>query len=119
MTENKQTVSNYMEAYEQGGNERILSCLTDDVEWDVPGAFHVFGKEAFEKEIRSDCFVGDPKITINRLIEENDVVIAEGTVLTELEEGGPINIKYCDVFELIDGKISKLTSYLMTMADQS
>jgi uncharacterized protein len=108
-----------MDAFELGDNERILSCLTDDVEWEVPGAFHVFGKEAFEKEIRSDCFVGDPKITVNRLIEENDVVIAEGIVLTELKEGGPINIKYCDVFEMRDGQISKLTSYLMTIPDQS
>jgi uncharacterized protein len=108
-----------MDAFELGDNERILSCLTDDVEWEVPGAFHVFGKEAFEKEIRSDCFVGDPKIIVNRLIEENEFVIAEGTVLTELKEGGPITIKYCDVFEMRDGQISKLTSYLMTIPDQS
>ncbi|MGH8435156.1 MAG: hypothetical protein ACRERX_11890, partial [Pseudomonas sp.] len=43
---------------------QILSCLTDDVEWEMPGAFHLVGKDAFDNEIENDAFVGSPTITI-------------------------------------------------------
>ncbi|HYC93559.1 MAG TPA: nuclear transport factor 2 family protein [Thermoanaerobaculia bacterium] len=49
MTENKQTVDRYMDGFRKGDHAQILSCLTDDVEWLLPGAFHLHGKEAFDK----------------------------------------------------------------------
>jgi hypothetical protein len=39
------------------------------------------GKDAFDKEIENDAFTGSPIIKIMRMIKENDVLIAEGTVL--------------------------------------
>lgn len=80
MTENKKTVDRYMEAFRRTDHAQILSCLTDDVEWLIPGAFHARGKEAFDKEIENDAFTGHPAITVDRLTEENDVVVAEGSV---------------------------------------
>jgi hypothetical protein len=47
--------------------------FTDDVEWDIPGMFHAVGKEAFDREIENEAFVGSPTLTITRLTEENDV----------------------------------------------
>jgi ketosteroid isomerase-like protein len=113
MTENKRTVDEYMEAFEKGDHERVLSCLTDDVEWDIPGAFHVFGKEAFDGEIENEGFVGHPAIAVTRMTEENDVVIAEGTVRAQKKDGDFLNLRYCDVFDMQNGKIKRLTSYLM------
>ncbi len=104
-----------MEAYCQNDHTAILSCLTEDVEWFVPGAFRVNGKAAFDKEIEGECFVGPPQISVTRLTEENDVVIAEGTVLTETKAGEKINLVFCDVFEMQQGKIKKLISYLVTL----
>jgi ketosteroid isomerase-like protein len=47
------------------------------------------------------------------LTEENDVVVAEGTVRTgRLKNGTHMNLVFCDVFEMRDGRIRKLTSYL-------
>ncbi len=91
----------------------ILSCLTDDVEWVVPGAFHHVGKEAFESEIENPAFEGRPSIAVARIIEEGDTVVAQGTVLTRKRGGGEMRLAFCDVFELRHGKIRKLTSYLM------
>jgi ketosteroid isomerase-like protein len=113
MTENKRTVDEYMDAFEKGDHERVLSCLTDDVEWDIPGAFHVFGKEAFDAEIENEGFVGHPAIAVTRMTEENDVVIAEGTVRAQKKDGDFLNLRYCDVFDMQNGKIKRLTSYLM------
>jgi uncharacterized protein len=88
MTENKITVEKYMEGFRKSDHELILSCLTDDIEWEMPGAFHLIGKEAFDKEIENDAFVGSPTIAITRMTEENDVVVAEGSVRSERKAGG-------------------------------
>ena len=42
--------------------------------------FHLKGKEEFDKEIENPAFEGKPSIVVTRMIEENDIVIAEGTV---------------------------------------
>lgn len=80
MTENKATVARYIEGFNEGDREKILSCLTDDVEWLIPGFFHVHSKQEFGGQITNDAFRGLPNVTIVRLTEENDVVICEGTV---------------------------------------
>ena len=52
MSRNKQTVQRYMEAFTRLDHAEILSCLTDDIQWVVPGIFHLTGKIAFDKEKR-------------------------------------------------------------------
>jgi uncharacterized protein len=113
MSGNKKTVEAYMAAFEKGDREEVLSCLTDDVVWDLPGAFHLEGKEAFANEIRNDAFQGDPAIAVVRMTEENGVVVAEGTVRTQKKSGGFMNLAYCDVFEMREGKIRRLISYVV------
>ena len=87
MSENKYTVDKYMDGFRRSDHEQILSCLTDDVEWEIPGAFHVRGKDAFDREIENEAFVGRPEITVTRLTEENDIVVAEGSVRTQKKNG--------------------------------
>jgi ketosteroid isomerase-like protein len=113
MTRNKTTVELYMEAFGRSDHALILSCLTEDVEWVIPGAFHLFGKEAFDKEIENPAFTGRPDIAVTRLTEEDDVVVAEGTVRAQRKDGEPLYFAFCDVFEMQDGKIRRLISYLM------
>ena len=43
MSENKDVVERYMEGFRRSDHAMILSCLTDDVVWDMPGAFHLVG----------------------------------------------------------------------------
>ena len=111
MTENKRTVEKYMDGFRKSDHELVLSCLTDDIEWEMPGAFHLTGKDAFDKEMENDAFVGSPVITIKRMTEENDVVIAEGTVQVRKKEGGFLNAVFCDVFVMKNGKIKQITTY--------
>jgi ketosteroid isomerase-like protein len=113
MSPNKQTVEPYMAAFGRGDHKGVLSCLTDDVEWEVPGAFHVCGKAAFDKEIENPAFAGQPLITTSRLTEEQNVVVAEGTVRTQKRDGDRVTLRYCDVFEMYERRIRRLTSYLM------
>ena len=110
---NKTTVRKYMDAFNRLDHAEILACLTEDVEWVFPGLYHHYGKEAFEREARNADGMGPPLITVSREIEEHDVVIAEGMVRARLASGDFIELAYCDVFEMRDGHIRKLTSYVL------
>ena len=113
MSENQRTVERYMDGFNENDHPKILSCLADDVEWILPGAYHLKGKAAFEREIENDAFIAPPEVTTLRLIEQNDVVIAEGTVRVEKKAGGFMHLVFCDVFDMERGRIRRLVSYLM------
>ena len=111
---NKATVERYMDGFRRSDHAAILACLTDDVEWLIPGAFHISGKPAFDAHIEDEeCFTGPPEISVARLVEEGDVVVAEGSVRTRRTDGTPVSLAFCDVFEMAGEKIRRLTSYLM------
>lgn len=112
MSENKKIVEKYIDGFIKLDHEQILSCLTEDVEWELPGIFHICGKESFDKEIENDAFIGKPSITIVRMIEENNIVVAEGKVSAGKREGGYFNAVFCDVFDMKNSRIKRLTSYL-------
>ena len=113
MSEQKRVVEKYMEGFRATDHAKILSCLTDDVVWDMPGFFYHEGIKAFDKEIENPNADGNPEITITRLIEEGNIVVAEGTVNAKMKDGGLIDAEFCDVFHFTNGKISKLTTYIM------
>jgi ketosteroid isomerase-like protein len=112
---NKRTVEKYLEGFRQSDHQAILSCLTDDVEWVLPGMFHLKGKEAFAREIENPAFVGSPDITETRMTEEGNLVVAEGRVRAAKRDGGMLNAVFCDVFEMRDAKIERLVSYLIEL----
>jgi ketosteroid isomerase-like protein len=113
MSDNKQIVEKYMDGFRESDHEKVLSCLTEDVAWELPGAFHIHGKEAFDQHIEDEGFIGRPEITVSRMVEQNDVVVAEGAARVSRADGTIMNLVFCDVFEMRDGKIRRLVSYLM------
>ena len=113
MSENKRTVRRYLEGFRRSDHAMVLSCLTDDVEWVIPGSFHLEGKAAFDAEIENPAFSGSPVIEEKRLVEEDDVVVVEGTVEARRADGTPLRLVFCDVFVMRAGRIRHLTSYLM------
>jgi ketosteroid isomerase-like protein len=113
VSENKRTIEKYIEGFTKSDHEQVLSCLTDDVEWEIPGAFQIAGKAAFDKEIENPAFTGRPSITTSRMTEENDVVVAEGSVRTQRVDGSFLNLRFCDVFVMHEGKIRRLISHLV------
>jgi ketosteroid isomerase-like protein len=115
MTENKRTVAKYLDGFRESDHAKVLSCLTDDVEWVIPGAVHLAGKAAFDGEIENPAFVGSPAIEIERVVEEDDVVVAEGRVRARKADGGTLKAVFCDVFLMRRGLIRHLTSYLMEL----
>lgn len=112
MSENKRTIERYIDGFNRLDHAQILSCLTDDVVWEMPGHFRHEGKEAFDKEIENPAFSGTPVITLTRMTEENDVVTVEGNVLATTAAGEKLPLTFCDVFEMREGKIRKLIGFI-------
>ena len=108
---NKKVVETYMEGFNTSDHAKILSCLTDDVTWDVQGSFHIQGKDNFDKNIENDAFEGSPTIKIIRLLEEGNIVVAEGTVQCKMKTGGLMDAVFCEIFHFENDKIKKLTTY--------
>jgi ketosteroid isomerase-like protein len=116
---NKDTVRRYIDGFNKSDHTQILSCLTEDIEWLMPGMFHLNGKEAFDKEINNDAFTGNPTVTIIRMTEENDVVIAEGTVRVAWKAGGFLDDVFSDAFEMENGRIRRLTTYQVNLKGEA
>ena len=51
MSRNIETVNTYLDGFRKNDHERILSCLTDDIQWTVYGAFRLTGKDAYDGAI--------------------------------------------------------------------
>lgn len=102
-----------MDGFRTTDHAKILACLHDDVVWEMPGFFCHAGKEAFDREIENPNADGHPEISVKRLVEEGNIVMAEGAVLAKLKDGSTIDAVFCDVFHFTDDRISKLTTYLM------
>ena len=118
MSENKKIIEKYIDGFNTSNHDLILSCLTDDVVWEMPGLFYHVGKAAFDREIENPAFKGKPTIVITRLIEEQDVVVAEGTVQGKKKGGEPFSAVFCDVFEMKNTKIKKLIGYIAMIDNQ-
>jgi ketosteroid isomerase-like protein len=107
----KAVVERYIEGFRTGDHPAILACLTDDAGWDMLPFFSLSGKDAFDDAIENNASPGRPDIRIARLVEEGDVVVAEGSVRAALAGGGEIDALFCDVFEFRGEEICRLVTY--------
>ena len=113
MTNNKATVERYMDGFRRSDHAAILACLTDDVERLIPGAFEIRGKTAFDTHIEDEGFIGPPEIAVARLVEEGDVVVAEGSVRTRRATARPRAWCSATCSRSPTAISRRLTSYLM------
>ena len=119
MSPNKDTVENYIDGFNKGNHAKILSCLTDDVEWRMPGVFHVFGKEAFDQKIESEDLTGLPEVKLTHMMEDKDTIVAEGTIRCAKKAGGFMNAAFSDVFVMENARIRRLTTYISEIEEQA
>jgi ketosteroid isomerase-like protein len=115
MSAKKSLVETYFEGFRTSDHTAILSLLTEDVVWDLPGFRHLEGKDAFDGEIENPAFEGSPKLTIDRLVEEGETVVAIGIGEGRHRETGPFRFAYCDVFTFRGDLISRVESYLVSL----
>ncbi len=115
MSPRKVVVERYFDGFSRSDHGQILACLTDDVVWDLPGFAHLTGKEAFDGEIENDEFTGSPRLTVDRVVQEADTVVATGTGETTHKSGVLHRFAFCDVFTFSGEVICRVESYLVPL----
>ena len=77
----------------------------------MPPHFSLRGTDAFDDAIEHPATTGLPDIRLTRLVEEGDVVVAEGAVQVAMKDGSRIDALFCDVFHFRDDRICRLVTY--------
>jgi uncharacterized protein len=117
MSQNKKTVQTYLDGFRKNDHAQILSCLTDDIEWTVFGAFHLRGKGAYDDAIEAPGFAGPPTLDVVRMVEEGDVVMAELTGAVTRDNGEVMRMSMAEVFVMRDGKIAERRAWVIELKE--
>src|SRR5687768_8313680 len=112
MSRNTQTVETYLDGFRKNDHAQILSCLTDDIEWTVFGAFHLKGKEAYDAAIEGPGFVRPPRLEVVRMVEQDDTVMAELVGSVRRDTGEEMRMSMAEVFVMRDGKIAERRAWV-------
>ena len=110
MSQQKTLVERYTEGFRRGDLPQILSCLADDVVWELHGSKTLAGKEAFAAEAVSGG-ASNPELTLDRLVEDGDAVAVLGHGSVVLGGGEPVEFEYAEVFTFTEGLISRLDTF--------
>jgi uncharacterized protein len=115
MRTRKTVVNTYFEGFRRSDHHTVLSCLTEDVVWHLPGFKHLEGKEAFDGEIENESFVGAPTLEVDRMIEEGAIVVAIGVGSSRQTSGVVFRFAFCDVFTFAGDRIRRVESYIVPL----
>ena len=115
MSTNTQTVEAYLDGFRKNDHAQILSCLTDDIEWTVFGAFRLTGKQAYDEAIEAPGFAGPPQIEIVRMVEQDDVVMAELAGSVVRDTGDVLRMSMAEVFVMRDGRIAERRAWVIEL----
>ena len=116
MSQNTDTVNRYLDGFRKNDHEQILSCLTDDIEWTVYGAFRLKGKEAYDKAIDgAPHFIDPPQLEVVRMVEQGNVIMAELTGMARRAAGGEMRMSMAEVFVMRDGKIAERRAWVIVL----
>lgn len=109
---NKEIVAKADAAFAKGNIEGFLSLCAEDVEWTMVGEKVVKGKEAIRQWLAS-MKSEPPKLTIGKVIAEEDFATAYGDMTMKDKDGKIIPFSYCDIYRFRDGKIAELRSFVV------
>jgi ketosteroid isomerase-like protein len=117
LSTNTETVERYIDGFNKNDHDQILGCLTDDIKWTVFGGFQLTGKAAYDAAIENDFFVAPPQIELTRLVEQDDVVMAEAVGEVKKAAGGIFRLAMAEVFVMQDGLISERKAYVIELKE--
>lgn len=118
MSQNIKTVNAYLDGFRRNDHEQILSCLTDDIQWTVFGAFQLSGKDAYDKAIDgAPEFIDPPELHVVRMVEQDDVVMAELTGTVTRAAGGEMRMSMAELFVMREGKIAERRAWVIPLQE--
>lgn len=109
-------VERYMEGFRRSDHAMVLDCLANDVVWEIKGHTTLSGQEAFDAEIENDAFDGSPVLTVERTIEDGNVVAVNGTGDARFKDGNPFRFAFCTIFSFDGEKIGRVESFICPLS---
>jgi len=121
IAENKQLVLDFYAAGARGDMDACFAMLADDITWTNIGTTRFSGtysgKEALVAQLLGPLFSqlkSGIASKIERLIAEDDVVVAQTNGSAETHDGTPYYYTYCQVIRVRVGKIAEVKEYFDT-----
>ena len=119
--ENREVVRQFYEAGNRGDMETCLGLIADDIVWTNMGTTSLSGtyrgKAELQEKLLGPLF-GSLKegirMTVHRLIAEDDIVVAQTSGAAETLDGRPYNNTYCWVIVIRGGQFAEVTEYMDT-----
>lgn len=94
-----------------GDNEGFLSFCTDDTVWTYVGGDTLRGKDAVRQFLNTSS--EPPQFTVDRLIEDGELLTALGDIAVKDEAGTWVPHTYCDVWRFRDGRMAELQAFVI------
>jgi ketosteroid isomerase-like protein len=118
MSAHKRVVEKLDECFGRQDWKGMLDFMTDDIErYEVGAPERIRGKKAFEENMKPGPEIASMRSKINRLTEEGNVVISEGTVVLTKKDGSSIHIEFCNVYEFEGDKVRREIAYAGVVPD--
>lgn len=111
----KEIVLQVIDAFDNNDVEKILSFFADDIVWTMTGTDITImnGKAEIEKFFGGMEDVKMVSSTRDHVIVEESTAAVDGLVKCQGKEGKEFEMYYADFYELADGKVKKLSSYVI------
>lgn len=108
---NREIVEKVVAAFDMSDAEGILQYMADDVQW-----YMLAERKVFDKAAMSKLFAENPvEITYitkeNFIVDGNAVSVNGDVTCKDLNTGIEYKMHYCDIYELENGKVKKMTTY--------
>ena len=118
---NKQLIQNMFAELSKGNAEAFLGNMADDVEFTLIGSTRYSGtfngkKELIEKLLTplSTQLESGITITPSNFIADGDFVAMQAKGKSTTKSGKPYDNTYCQGFQVVNGKVQRVTEYLDT-----
>ncbi|WP_442590705.1 nuclear transport factor 2 family protein [Pedobacter sp. AW31-3R] len=114
MKNTKEIIIELIEAFDKNDVPLILTYFTEDIEWNMVGDQTFSGKESIRKffEVHPDMqMIASTK---SHILIDGDHAAVDGEVQC-IDKGTGIHhdMYYCDLYDLENGRVKKMTSYVV------
>jgi ketosteroid isomerase-like protein len=106
-------VERYVAGFRAGDHAAILGCLTEDVTWEIVGHATAAGRAEFEALIDGPPGASLPRLTVERHVEQGDLVVTFGAGEFDTADGVRHTFRFADSFAFRGELISAVVSYVV------
>jgi ketosteroid isomerase-like protein len=109
---NKTALMNANAAIAEGDIEGFLSHCTEDIVWLAVGEPPIHGKAALREWMRR-AYAERPEFSVERLVAEDDWVVALGDIQVKGDDGRSTRHLYSDAWRFREGQMAELRAFVI------